>query len=361
MLKRVSIWATALLLGGVAYLSAQTSIANLSGTSRLRGTVAALSVEIVDASGTQVTSFGGTSASDYVDDADWTDNTSTHSLGGGIFQGTPQNIADGDTGPIQVTTEGYQIVTVQGAALTALQLSDNYVFVDDADFTDGTSSLAGIGGVAEQAAPSTVTEGDIGMFAMTLNRALKVTLYNSSGTELTTTEKAEDAAHTDGDFAPIMMARRIDAAASSAGTSGDYATFNLDALGLAWTRKLDPCSGVAKTSIPIDISTATTTELTSALAGASTHYYVCAFDIVTDAANDVALVDDDTDNCASVTAGMAGGATAAEGWNFAANGGMTKGNGDSTVFKTNGTNRVICLMTSAATQLSGSIQVVAAP
>jgi hypothetical protein len=150
-------------------------------------------------------------------------------------------------------------------------------------------------------------------------------------------------------------------AASSAGTTGDNATINTDANGLLWTRELDPCSGVAKTHIPISIVTATTTELTPSLAGASTHYYICSIDLVTAGANNVALVDDDSDGCATPTSGLAGGVTAATGWNFAANGGLTKGNGTGTVFKTGGTNRVVCLMTSAAVQLSGSIQVVAAP
>ena len=124
---------------------------------------------------------------------------------------------------------------------------------------------------------------------------------------------------------------------------------------------LDPCSSVAKTHIVINIATATTTELTPSLAGAGTNYYVCSLNLVTAAANNVALVDDNTDGCGSVTAGMAGGLTAATGWNFAANGGMTIGNGSSSVFKTVTSNSVICLVTSAATQLSGSITVVAAP
>lgn len=123
----------------------------------------------------------------------------------------------------------------------------------------------------------------------------------------------------------------------------------------------DPCAVSVKTHITINISTATTTELTPSLAGASTKWYVCALNIVTAAANNVALVDDDTDGCGSPTAGLAGGVTAASGWNFAANGGIVAGNGGNTVFKSVTSNSVLCLMTSAATQLSGSIQVVAAP
>lgn len=121
----------------------------------------------------------------------------------------------------------------------------------------------------------------------------------------------------------------------------------------------DPCNGT-KTHISINISTATTTELTPSLSGTNTYWYVCSIDLITAAANNVALVDDDTDGCLSVTAGLAGGTTAAAGWNFKANGGIVKGNGTAWVFKSPTANSVLCLITSAATQLSGSIQVVAA-
>jgi hypothetical protein len=135
--------------------------------------------------------------------------------------------------------------------------------------------------------------------------------------------------------------------------------------GTTWDRcqtTRDPCDGAAKTVIPINIVTATTTELTPSLAGASTHYYVCSINLgPTAGAQNLALVDDDTDNCASVTSGLAGGTTAGTGWNFAANGGLVLGNGSGTVAKTNGTNRVLCAVTSAAVQISGVMTVVAAP
>ncbi len=131
--------------------------------------------------------------------------------------------------------------------------------------------------------------------------------------------------------------------------------------GSAWVRnQADPCSYLAKTHLPINISTATTTEITPSLAGASTNYYVCSLMLVTNASNIVTLVDDNTDGCGSPTAGMAGGLTTA-GWTLAANGGLTFGNGQGTVFKTVTQNAVICLITSAATQLSGAMSVVAAP
>lgn len=172
----------------------------------------------------------------------------------------------------------------------------------------------------------------------------------------------EDAAETAAGGLAMAGSVRRDVPASSAGATGDNATVNTNALGAMWVSTIDPCSAVAKTHIPISISTATTTELTPSLAGASTHYYVCSLDLsATGGANNVALVDDDSDECGSVTSGLAGGTSASTGWGFPAGGGIVKGNGNATVYKTGGTNRVLCLVTSAAVQLSGSIQVVAAP
>lgn len=46
--------------------------------------------------------------------------------------------------------------------------------------------------------------------------------------------KAEDAAHTSTATGPFVLSLRADAAASSAGTDGDYASFNTDANGKLW-------------------------------------------------------------------------------------------------------------------------------
>jgi hypothetical protein len=57
------------------------------------------------------------------------------------------------------------------------------------------------------------------------------------GTAAANLGKAEDAAHNSGDTGIAVLTRRIDAAASSAGTSGDYATLDTDATGRLWTRE----------------------------------------------------------------------------------------------------------------------------
>jgi hypothetical protein len=135
------------------------------------------------------------------------------------------------------------------------------------------------------------------------------------------------------------------------------------------SRSVDPCfigttSGGAKAYIPISVATGTTVELTPALAGASTHYYICSINLYTDAANDVLIADDDSDGCGSPSQGIFGSdasPAAAEGWNLAAGGSITIGSGSGSIGRTSATNRVLCIITSAATQLSGNIVVVPAP
>jgi len=72
----------------------------------------ALFVEVASASGDD---------SIYVDDADWTDSTSKHTLVGGLYQSSPQSITDGDTGPLQVNANGNLIIdVVNGGVLEGL-------------------------------------------------------------------------------------------------------------------------------------------------------------------------------------------------------------------------------------------------
>lgn len=66
-----------------------------------------------------------------------------------------------------------------GNIATSAALLDDTVFVDDADFTDGTSKGLGIMAVAENT-PTTVTDGDMGMLGMDpATRALKVNVENA--------------------------------------------------------------------------------------------------------------------------------------------------------------------------------------
>lgn len=322
---------------------------------------------------------GGTAMTD---DAAFTVATTTFTPAGGTYRSARDTLDDNDGGAFALnqrrglytsletpssdsladdTLDAVKVTNSTASTASAyltVRVSDGTVFVSpDSQGTHDTAlgtitTITGgiLGGRADSSAITNVTAGD-----------WVAARFDLGGMLYVASTVTEDIGETASNPLLGIASVRRDVAASSAGTTGDNATVNTDAIGLLWARQLDPCNGTAKTVLPVSISTATTTEITPSLAGASNFYYVCAVNLVTAASNNVALVDDDSDGCGSVTAGMAGGTTAATGWNFAANGGLTLGNGDATVAKTNGTNRVVCLMTSAATQLSGTIVVATAP
>jgi hypothetical protein len=108
---------------------------------------------------------------------------------------------------------------------------------------DVTGVAAGSIGKAEDAAH---TSGDAGVFV--LSRRIDAAA-SSAGTDadyaaINTDANgklwvsgafAEDAAHTTGDIGLAVLAKRTDTAAVSSGTDGDYSTINVDALGRLWT------------------------------------------------------------------------------------------------------------------------------
>ena len=143
-----------------------------------------------------------------------------------------------------------------------------------------------------------------------------------------------------------------DAATQSAGASSVATTEaymqGFDGTGYARVY-VDPCQGGTKTYTPISL-----TASGQVLAGTSSKKtYVCHLEIVTATAQNIALVEGTGTVCATSIAGMAGGTTAATGWNFAANGGINLGNGASSVAAeaTNADN--ICLLLSSTGQTSG--------
>jgi hypothetical protein len=88
-----------------------------------------------------------------------------------------------NSGSLTVDNGGTFVVQENGAALTALQLLDNTIFVDDAAYTPGTSSVSAIGMLADQASTDSVNEGDIGIPRITLTRQQITTPAPSVDTE----------------------------------------------------------------------------------------------------------------------------------------------------------------------------------
>lgn len=113
------------------------------------------------------------------------------------------------------------------------------------------------------------------------------------------------------------------------------------------------CMGATTTATPFNL--ASTTALKVITKATSKNVYICHIDIVSAAANNVALIagTKTTNDCDTSTAGLAGGTTAATGWNFAANGGLTAGNGTGMVAATASTGLDVCLLASGSGQVSG--------
>jgi hypothetical protein len=114
-----------------------------------------------------------------------------------------------------------------------------------------------------------------------------------------------------------------------------------------------------ETLLYVQISQTAGTQLITGTA--SERVYICSIQLITATAQNIALVDGTGTVCDTGATGLLGGATAATGWNFAANGGIALGNGQSAVMKSATANHYLCLLTSTATQLSGTIAYVSAP
>ena len=122
------------------------------------------------------------------------------------------------------------------------------------------------------------------------------------------------------------------------------------------TMLVDPCKGQAKLYASVN-----QTANTQLVAGtASKKIYVCSIHVVVAAATNVALVEGTGSVCGTSTAGVSGfgGATAATGWNFAANGGIAFGNGDSSLGSEGTSGDNLCLFNSGSGQVSGGISYV---
>jgi hypothetical protein len=276
---------------------------------------------------------------------------------------------------VVVSNGGTFVVQENGAALASLAAIELATEASSARLDDISNSLSADAVVADpvittgpqimgeakdfdgSTPPNVVAEGEAQRPATTLGGSLWTFLTNETG--IKELGKDEDTSHTSNDYGMPVWSKRTLAAAGSAGSDDEWQTLNTDTLGLLWSRQLDPCSGVAKTFHIVNMSTATTVEIANAVA--SQFFYICSVNLVAAAAQTIAIGEDDTDGCGSMTAGLAGGATAATGWSFAANGGIALGTGASTVLKTGTANRYLCVITGQAQQISGTISYVSAP
>lgn len=115
----------------------------------------------------------------------------------------------------------------------------------------------------------------------------------------------------------------------------------------------DPCQIIAKQYTPITITSGTTTRVVAPMAGKQT--YICQLTLMAAAADNVAVIEGTGGTCGTGPVGVIGGATAANGLNFAINNSIVIGNGASAVAATAGVNVDLCLITSSGGPLAGVI------
>lgn len=202
-------------------------------------------------------------------------------------------------------------------------------------------------------------------------------LIDTSGVLCTSAAGGGGGAATIADGADVATGATTDAAATagSAGTVNaklrlmttqlDTISTNVSSSIPAGTNRIgyttnDPCDGnTSPSSAVINISTATTTRILSP--SASNRHYICYILLQTDAANNVAVIEGTGGTCGTGTAAIMGGTTAGTGLHLSANGGLQAGQGRAWVWRTAGTNVDLCLVTSAATQLTGTVKYVNLP
>lgn len=236
--------------------------------------------------------------------------------------------------------------------------ADNTVILTPGSGVTMKSKDVGSGVQAMQPIISDATGTALGTTTNPLQVGSPISVF-VDGWSITHGAKADAACATDtGTCSLVALQKRANQnLTSSSITTGTAGTPS--AVVLSVQDPTDPCKYKTKTFTPISITTATTTRIVAP--SASNRTYICNLFLTSAAADNVGIVEGTGGTCGSGTAGVIGGTTAANGPNFPANGGFSIGSGVSTVAATAGTNVDLCLITSAATPLAGTIGWVQSP
>jgi len=152
--------------------------------------------------------------------------------GGGVEASALRvTMANDSTGLLSVDNDGVFVVQEDGAALTALEIIDNPVFVDNDPFTLTTSSVSMAGAIRDDTLSAlAAAEDDAVPLRVSSTGALHVT-GGGGGTE-----------YNEGDASPApivgtaSLMERDDVLSALTPTEGQWASFRCDANGALWTR-----------------------------------------------------------------------------------------------------------------------------
>lgn len=211
----------------------------------------------------------------------------------------------------------------------------------------GTNRVATLPGLVENSAP-TRTDGRNAGLSFTTGGAARVMITNAAGAASSlASDVTEDAAETAGGTGPSVMSVRRDTAASSAGTTGDNATFNTDGLGRLWVREGGPCADHSRLSVAA-IGNSTSGNVEVVALNGSDLIYVCGYSLMAGATTGVRFVYGTGTACATGETGLTGI------WPFAANGGIAQANAGVPQFVVPAGN-AFCTENSGANSIQGHV------
>lgn len=192
-------------------------------TVRDTGASDSLNVAIVDASGNQITSFGG--GTEYTEDvAAAADPVGKAAIL--VRADTPGTVtnANGDNVAQRGTNYGaayVQVISSSGAFIDSFGGSGGTAMADNGAFTGGTTNVTPMGALYDTT-PPTITDGNVGVPRMDANRNLHIV-----NTDIA---KAEDSAHSSGDSGVMALAVRSDSGSLLA-ADGDYIPLSVNGSG----------------------------------------------------------------------------------------------------------------------------------
>ncbi len=190
-------------------------------TSKAPGSERALSVAIVDGSGNQVTSFGGSGGTSATDDSAFTAASGSGTPMMGFA--TSDSVESGDVGVVAMTTGRAMHVQVQNSSMPvtdnggSLTVDGTVAATQSGTWNVGT--VTAVTAISNALPAGTNNIGDVDVLSIV------------PGTGATNLGKAEDAAHASGDTGVMALAVRRDADTALVGADGDYAPLQVNSSG----------------------------------------------------------------------------------------------------------------------------------
>ena len=265
------------------------------------------------------------------------------------------------TGTFFCPTTGLKALRVEMTTYTSGTASVALSAVTGGGGAAGSVSGGAIAGDAsalkqdEQTALLTTIDGDTGALGATGDAAAT---QGSTGTisaklrtltsQLNTLAGYLDGVETKLDTVHTDLATTIDGRVDGLESKLDAIVANQDEL------LVDPCQGNAKAFAELN----GTADITAITGTSAKKIYICALNLISATAQNLNVVSGTGTTCQTgrtAIPGLAGGTTAATGWNFGANGGIALGNGGFAIARVANDADNVCVDTSSTGQFSGGV------